>query len=339
MALVDAPDDALCVVGGVYQCRGGNVGPLGAERRGNGGLTGGVPFVAGTLGGGPGRGWRNDLDGCGAFIPVAATIRASDGHHGFSSPRGDGADNEVVGPSPFVIKSHNGCAKETHAHAVDVAACVDGTGGYAPGQGGTVIVAATRESGGHPNNNAATGRRREDDENLVIAFDVSQVTSRQNGSRCKPGAPAPTLAAQGRPHVAFVGADDVARPLAALAAKGISGPDGSDTLVFAISAETGQGADLMARPITLAPTVIATDGAKMTDRGVRDNTDASVGHKGVRRLTPLECERLQGFPDGWTNIPGASDASRYRSIGNAVAVPVIEWIARRLLRGQADGTH
>jgi len=48
----------------------------------------------------------------------------------------------------------------------------------------------------------------------------------------------------------------------------------------------------------------------------------------VRRLTPTECERLQGFPDGWTE--GCSDSARYRMLGNAVAVPVAEWIGRRI---------
>lgn len=48
----------------------------------------------------------------------------------------------------------------------------------------------------------------------------------------------------------------------------------------------------------------------------------------VRRLTPLECERLQGAPDGWTE--GQSDSARYKQIGNAVAVPVFEWVAHRL---------
>ena len=38
----------------------------------------------------------------------------------------------------------------------------------------------------------------------------------------------------------------------------------------------------------------------------------------IRRLTPLECERLQGFPDGWTNIEGASDSARYKALGNSV---------------------
>ena len=46
----------------------------------------------------------------------------------------------------------------------------------------------------------------------------------------------------------------------------------------------------------------------------------------VRRLTPLECERLQGFPDGWTDIPGASDTARYKALGNSVAVPCVETV-------------
>jgi DNA (cytosine-5)-methyltransferase 1 len=49
---------------------------------------------------------------------------------------------------------------------------------------------------------------------------------------------------------------------------------------------------------------------------------------GVRRLTPIECERLQGFPDGWTE--GFSDSTRYRMLGNAVAVPVAQWIGDRI---------
>lgn len=49
---------------------------------------------------------------------------------------------------------------------------------------------------------------------------------------------------------------------------------------------------------------------------------------GIRKLTPVECERLQGFPEGWTE--GASDSQRYKQIGNAVTVNVIEAVARRL---------
>ena len=50
----------------------------------------------------------------------------------------------------------------------------------------------------------------------------------------------------------------------------------------------------------------------------------------VRRLTPLECERLQGFPDGYTAIPGASDGGRYKALGNSMAVPVMRWIGERI---------
>jgi site-specific DNA-cytosine methylase len=60
----------------------------------------------------------------------------------------------------------------------------------------------------------------------------------------------------------------------------------------------------------------------------------------VRRLTPMECERLQGFPDGWTShridekkgLVEQSDSARYKQMGNAVAVPVVEWIMKRLVR-------
>jgi site-specific DNA-cytosine methylase len=50
----------------------------------------------------------------------------------------------------------------------------------------------------------------------------------------------------------------------------------------------------------------------------------------VRRLTPTECERLQGFPDGWTD--GQADSHRYKQMGNAVAVPVVEWIINRIIK-------
>ena len=54
----------------------------------------------------------------------------------------------------------------------------------------------------------------------------------------------------------------------------------------------------------------------------------------VRRLTPVECERLQGFPDNWTD--GQADSARYKQMGNAVAVPVVEWIMRRLVAADEE---
>ena len=50
----------------------------------------------------------------------------------------------------------------------------------------------------------------------------------------------------------------------------------------------------------------------------------------ISRLTPLECERLQGFPDGWTDIPNASDSACYKALGNSVAIPCVEFIMSRI---------
>src|SRR5690606_30596193 len=59
-----------------------------------------------------------------------------------------------------------------------------------------------------------------------------------------------------------------------------------------------------------------------------------VAEASVRRLTPRECERLQGFPDDYTLIPyrgkPASDSARYRALGNSMAVPVMRWIGERI---------
>ena len=60
--------------------------------------------------------------------------------------------------------------------------------------------------------------------------------------------------------------------------------------------------------------------------GTKQSTGVVSGT--VRRLTPIECERLQGFPDNWTDC--VSDSQRYKQMGNAVTVNVVEWIGKRL---------
>ena len=77
-------------------------------------------------------------------------------------------------------------------------------------------------------------------------------------------------------------------------------------------------------------------GKGYTDEGgpmftlTKTDIHAVAGNSIVRRLTPTECERLQGFPDGWTD--GQADSNRYKQMGNAVAVPVVQWIINRLVR-------
>jgi DNA (cytosine-5)-methyltransferase 1 len=79
----------------------------------------------------------------------------------------------------------------------------------------------------------------------------------------------------------------------------------------------------------------AIDGALPAQPGMKQQN--YLAGFGVRRLTPLECERLQGFPDGWTAVKDfferdMSDSARYRMLGNAVAVPVAQWIGRRIVQ-------
>jgi DNA (cytosine-5)-methyltransferase 1 len=74
-------------------------------------------------------------------------------------------------------------------------------------------------------------------------------------------------------------------------------------------------------PKGISRTLRASAGGKGSKTGLYKTVE------GIRRLTPLECERLQGFPDEWTE--GVSDTQRYKQLGNAVTVPVVEFIARR----------
>ena len=59
-------------------------------------------------------------------------------------------------------------------------------------------------------------------------------------------------------------------------------------------------------------------------------SETLVCDKAIRKLTPLECERLQGFPDHWTDVGGASDTVRYKALGNSIALPYWKVLARRI---------
>ena len=63
----------------------------------------------------------------------------------------------------------------------------------------------------------------------------------------------------------------------------------------------------------------------------RSQGQAIMSNMAVRRLTPIECERLQGFPDNYTNIrENCPDGPRYKALGNSMAVPVMRWIGERI---------
>ena len=86
---------------------------------------------------------------------------------------------------------------------------------------------------------------------------------------------------------------------------------------------------------TIAGALAAQTGAKQQTYVLGRISDAVHGAVWswpyiVRRLTPIECERLQGFPGNWTDLGGTADAPRYRALGNSMAVPVMQWIGKRI---------
>jgi DNA (cytosine-5)-methyltransferase 1 len=144
---------------------------------------------------------------------------------------------------------------------------------------------------------------------------------------------------------------------------------------YEVTMDPDEVGGLKARKTDVAPTLTTIQEGKKTDRGVRVVTSAvsvaenqrgelvendtagalaRAGGKpgqgrpttrtasGVRRLTPVECERLQGFPDAWTLVEGVkcTDSRRYAAMGNAVTVNVAEWIGRRIMaEEQATATE
>ncbi|HUL26515.1 MAG TPA: DNA cytosine methyltransferase [Streptosporangiaceae bacterium] len=105
---------------------------------------------------------------------------------------------------------------------------------------------------------------------------------------------------------------------------------------------TGRGTPLVA---VFAPLTAGTPpgpGVTAAGRRMEDDSNLAAAGQAVRRLTPREGERLQGFPDDWTrwlaNGSEQSDSARYRELGNAVAVPVAAWITGRLAAAEEAGS-
>ena len=124
---------------------------------------------------------------------------------------------------------------------------------------------------------------------------------------------------------------------------GGQGRDGGESQTFVVNArETPVHTSDLSLPLGAQDTghalVSPTLDARAAD-GPRRNQGGLVVLPAVRRLTPVECERLQGFPDGYTAIPwrgkapeGCPDGHRYKALGNSMAVPVMRWIGERIQR-------
>ena len=173
----------------------------------------------------------------------------------------------------------------------------------------------------------------------VMAFDTTQITSKENGSQPEFGKPCHTLNANA--HVPCVALDmthacDVIRECG--------------EQVPALQARMGTGGNQV--PLTYQMNGFgdyraAEVASSCKQRDFKDSTDLAITHMVVRRLTPMECERLQGFPDHWTDIgdwvktdkrgceikvKGSADSPRYKALGNSIALPFWDWMLRRMAR-------
>jgi site-specific DNA-cytosine methylase len=105
-----------------------------------------------------------------------------------------------------------------------------------------------------------------------------------------------------------------------------------DETMNTLTSRMGTGGNNVSGVATIKAYDEFNDSIGDTHHTLRSGTKQSTGvimESNVRRLTPVECERLQGFPDDWT--AGQSDSTRYKQMGNAVAVPVVEWIIQNIV--------
>ena len=123
--------------------------------------------------------------------------------------------------------------------------------------------------------------------------------------------------------------------------------DTAESLIVARCVTTGEGKRQDAETCTPVPVAFAHQQGGSIDLHISQDCALAVQRcqqqavltQGVRRLTPREAERLQGFPDDWTLVPYrrgmAADGPRYKAIGNSMAVPVVRWIGERIARVEA----
>ena len=175
----------------------------------------------------------------------------------------------------------------------------------------------------------------------VLAYDPNQITSKTNRSNPKFGDPSHAVPAQATPPVAVIA---FSAGQSAKAGSVAAHKDVAPTLRGSASGTNQVPTICMADLSARASVDVDLCGTLKVGGDQTIVAQHSVGNDGyltwpwvVRRLTPVECERLQGFPDGWTQIPwrGKSadtcpNSPRYVALGNSMAVPVMHWIGQRL---------
>jgi len=267
-----------------------------------------APTIAARTRGGGGLGTDFDCDG--GLITGALTVRGCD------------SSNAALDEGRLIAFGGNNTAGP-----IDVATAVNAHGGPCGRMDfeSETFIAHALPGEGFDASEDGTGRGTP----LVpVAFDTTQITSKVNRSNPQPGDPCHPLAAGAHPPaVAFHNRQDpdvsgaVTHPLGA--------KDNGLAIAFSAKDYGGDEGDL-------APTLRA--GGHTTSHANGGVMPAVATSMQVRRLTPRERCRLQGFPDDYLDIPyrgkPAADGPKYKALGNSMAVPVMRWIFERI--GQVD---
>jgi DNA (cytosine-5)-methyltransferase 1 len=199
-----------------------------------------------------------------------------------------------------------------------------------------------------------------------VPYDLFQITAPVNRQNRKPGDPCHTLARDNAAHAAIaIGTDcyngaitgDVAATMGTPGSSvNASGPTVMQAVAFkpgqsasahSIGAQEGVACTLEAggggnnkQAVAVAPSLTSTNDPSRSPQSSEVTQQVAAVHAStmtVRRLTPVECERLQGFPDNWTAIPWRGktadqcpDGPRYKALGNSMAVNCMAWIGERI---------
>lgn len=242
--------------------------------------------------------------GAGNWRAAAALFPVGESVHGDTAPRREKGKDFTHDLAPCLTSSGRGVGRTGDTRGQDPVVAVGGIG-YAPEIARCV---ATREGSSQDWETTTMVVHGTQD---PCVGDVAFALGRNHGQEnavCVTGDVTHTLRAEG-----FDASED--------------GTGRGQPIVAAFKGGQGVKAGGIGYSEHVAPTLSSADSG--TNR-----TPALLQGMAVRRLTPVECERLQGFPDGWTAAPyrgkPAADGPRYKALGNSMAVPVMRWLGRRI---------
>lgn len=307
----------------------------------------------------------------------------------------------VVETVPFNVNSAQSCAREDHAFETETSRCLDTNGGFASGQGGTVVVAtaevaSTLQGGGRRGHRidaegaagghlvvevmatgetasalTSSGGGADDNDGQANHLVVGRVVEVSEAYQCHGSNVGPMGVLRAGNGNETGGVPFIAEAIAFTdRGRGDSQQTECSDIAFCLTSPNGGGRsdDRQVAYRLLAFGQYADDdlASTMQSRDYKGATDLVVNRVRyiVRRFTPVEAERLQGFPDNWTLIKFkgrvkkehlaevvaylrdatgegwtedqvlelGADSHRYRTLGNAISIPPLRWLGQRILR-------